>query len=48
MGIPVVRSVGPGLPYDPVFKNRSGLREEAAHVVPARMVHASQRTDSGL
>src|SRR4029077_18802816 len=48
MGISVVRSVGPCLPYDPVFKNRSGFREEAAQSLSARMVHASQRADPGL
>ena len=29
---PVVRRVGPCLPHDPVFKNRSALREEAARL----------------
>ena len=48
LGIPVVRRLGPGLPHDPVRQARPALRQGAARAAAARVVHASQRADSGL
>ena len=43
LGISLVRVVGPGLPLRHVGADRSGIRQVAARVADARMVHAPER-----
>ena len=43
MGIPVVRRLGPCVSHAASGATRPGLRQEATHPVPARMVYAPQR-----
>ena len=48
MGVPVVRGLGPGVSHAADGAGRRRVRQGAAAAVPARMVHAPQRPDSGL
>src|SRR3990167_7964332 len=48
MGIPVVRGLGPGIPYDPSRDYRPRIRQAPAYPAHEGMVHASERTDSRL
>ena len=46
VGISVVCGLGPGISLRPAGAGRSRVRQRAAHPHAARMVHASQRSDS--
>ena len=48
VGISLVRGLGPGVSLLPLAHDRSGIRQAAVDADAARMVHASQRPDSGL
>ena len=48
MGVPVVRGVGPGVSHAADGPGRRRVRQGATAAVPARMVHAPERPDSGL
>ena len=48
VGVSVVCGLGPGIPLHSAGAGRFRLRERTAHADAARVVHASQRTDSRL
>src|SRR6185295_17838484 len=48
VGVPVVRSLGPGVPLHTAGAYRPGLCEGAVNTAPSRMVHAPERTAAGL
>ena len=48
VGVPVVCGLGPGVPLHSAGAGRFRLRQRTAHADAARVVHASQRTDSRL
>ena len=48
VGVPLVRRLGSGVPHDPLRAHRSELRQGAAHLADARVVHAPERAAPGV